>query len=219
MSMSGDHTGRPTGSPAGWYQDPSGQPGLRWWDGLQWTSHTQSAQGAAASASESTGTPDRFIDPGPGRPGVIPQADTGSTPGGFKSEKRTTTTLTGRKVAVIGGICLIVAIVVATLIGKGAQPSQDHGKIAPHCYIGAADTQGNILTISVLGDSDCTNVAGWIEANTTLGSVAIFTPNTGKGPGTAVCMGMLDGYPATVINPIDNPDNALCLTFGFGPMP
>ncbi|OHV39901.1 MULTISPECIES: phospholipid scramblase-related protein [Pseudofrankia] len=27
----------------GWYQDPSGAPGLRWWDGTQWTTHTQQA--------------------------------------------------------------------------------------------------------------------------------------------------------------------------------
>ena len=29
------------GAPApGWYADPSGQAGLRWWDGVQWTAHT-----------------------------------------------------------------------------------------------------------------------------------------------------------------------------------
>ena len=27
--------------PPGWYADPSGQPGTRWWDGAQWTDHTQ----------------------------------------------------------------------------------------------------------------------------------------------------------------------------------
>jgi hypothetical protein len=27
-------------APAGWYPDPSGQPGSRWWDGTQWTGHT-----------------------------------------------------------------------------------------------------------------------------------------------------------------------------------
>jgi uncharacterized RDD family membrane protein YckC len=30
--------------PGGWYQDPSGPPGLqRWWDGTTWTDHTQVA--------------------------------------------------------------------------------------------------------------------------------------------------------------------------------
>ncbi|MGG2463093.1 DUF2510 domain-containing protein [Streptomyces sp. RGM 3693] len=27
--------------PQGWYQDPSGAPVLRWWDGYRWTEHTQ----------------------------------------------------------------------------------------------------------------------------------------------------------------------------------
>ena len=25
--------------PAGWYADPDGQPGRRWWDGERWTEH------------------------------------------------------------------------------------------------------------------------------------------------------------------------------------
>ena len=29
--------------PAGWYADPEGTPLQRWWDGLQWTQHTQPA--------------------------------------------------------------------------------------------------------------------------------------------------------------------------------
>ncbi len=37
--------------PAGWYPDPSGQQGLRWWDGLQWGPHApQPATPAAALA-------------------------------------------------------------------------------------------------------------------------------------------------------------------------
>lgn len=32
----------PMGPPAGWYNDPHGAQGLRrWWDGTQWTDHTQ----------------------------------------------------------------------------------------------------------------------------------------------------------------------------------
>jgi hypothetical protein len=34
-------TDQTQGSPApGWYADPSGQAGIRWWDGAQWTAHT-----------------------------------------------------------------------------------------------------------------------------------------------------------------------------------
>lgn len=31
----------PSGPPAGWYQDPDGVPGNRWWDGTAWTEHRQ----------------------------------------------------------------------------------------------------------------------------------------------------------------------------------
>jgi hypothetical protein len=30
----------PAATPAGWYNDPSGSPNLRYWDGAQWTEHT-----------------------------------------------------------------------------------------------------------------------------------------------------------------------------------
>jgi hypothetical protein len=34
-----EHTGYP-GAPPGWYQDPAGGPGQRWWDGYSWTEAT-----------------------------------------------------------------------------------------------------------------------------------------------------------------------------------
>jgi hypothetical protein len=42
-----------SGIPAGWYDDPSG-PGLRWWDGEQWTEHVHTAESAAAATGAST---------------------------------------------------------------------------------------------------------------------------------------------------------------------
>jgi Protein of unknown function (DUF2510) len=44
-----------SGIPAGWYDDPSG-PGLRWWDGDQWTEHVHSAESAAAATGAGTTT-------------------------------------------------------------------------------------------------------------------------------------------------------------------
>jgi hypothetical protein len=41
-----------SGIPAGWYDDPSG-PGLRWWDGEQWTEHVHTAESAAAASGAS----------------------------------------------------------------------------------------------------------------------------------------------------------------------
>ena len=34
----------PEGPVAGWYQDPSGDPGYRWWDGSQWTASVAPAE-------------------------------------------------------------------------------------------------------------------------------------------------------------------------------
>jgi len=36
---SGAASARPTGPPAGWYQDPSDSSKNRWWDGTRWTEH------------------------------------------------------------------------------------------------------------------------------------------------------------------------------------
>jgi hypothetical protein len=41
-----------SGIPAGWYDDPSG-PGLRWWDGEQWTEHVHTVESAAAATGAS----------------------------------------------------------------------------------------------------------------------------------------------------------------------
>jgi hypothetical protein len=44
--------------PAGWFPDPSGGPGTRWWDGQQWTGHTSDPAPVYASAEP------RRVDPG-----------------------------------------------------------------------------------------------------------------------------------------------------------
>jgi Protein of unknown function (DUF2510) len=36
-----DRASAPAGPPPGWYPDPGGLQALRWWDGAQWTQHTQ----------------------------------------------------------------------------------------------------------------------------------------------------------------------------------
>jgi Protein of unknown function (DUF2510) len=40
----------PAGAPAGWYPDPGGLRALRWWDGAQWSAHTQPPPGAMHDA-------------------------------------------------------------------------------------------------------------------------------------------------------------------------
>jgi hypothetical protein len=46
------------------------------------------------------------------------------------------------------------------------------------------------------------------------------TPTASKGPGNAVCQGMLGGeYPATVIDPAGNSEDTECTVLGFSPAP
>ncbi|SNQ46051.1 Scramblase [Frankia canadensis] len=51
--------------PPGWYADPSGQQGSRWWDGNQWTEHTQ--PGAPPAQPGVPGQPHHAGPPVPGQ--------------------------------------------------------------------------------------------------------------------------------------------------------
>ncbi|MCU1698668.1 MAG: Telomeric repeat-binding factor 2/Protein of unknown function, partial [Mycobacterium sp.] len=82
-------------TPAGWYPDPDGSGGQRYWDGSIWTEHRSPAVGAPESAGEHSGSeaatsvvslPDqpttvvptgahRAPDPGPEPEPVIPPAE------------------------------------------------------------------------------------------------------------------------------------------------
>jgi len=60
------------GPPPGWYDDPGGAPALRWWDGRQWTGHSQPLPSALP---EGTGR-----HRSPGTPGVMPPVPAAPAP-------------------------------------------------------------------------------------------------------------------------------------------
>ncbi|HEX5856514.1 MAG TPA: DUF2510 domain-containing protein [Microbacterium sp.] len=70
-----------TSTPAGWYDDGHGS--LRWWDGDQWTEHTQSAAGAGpdagAAASDEPGLAAADDSPAPAVT-AVPVEDSVETP-------------------------------------------------------------------------------------------------------------------------------------------
>lgn len=64
-----------TATPAGWYPDPSGSGGVRWWDGAQWTEHVSEAQQALPGAA--TERQQRSAARAMGSPGDVPAAADG----------------------------------------------------------------------------------------------------------------------------------------------
>jgi hypothetical protein len=90
-----------SGIPAGWYDDPSG-PGLRWWDGEQWTEHVHTAESAAA-ATDTSAEGEREAPP----PGLVKLRES----------------IRGRGAKgvglVLGGLVLVI-VVVALLLSGGS---------------------------------------------------------------------------------------------------
>ncbi|MFT4219509.1 MAG: DUF805 domain-containing protein [Microbacterium sp.] len=48
------------GVDAGWYPDPSGTPGERWWDGVQWTASTRAASASPTYPPSAYATPPAY---------------------------------------------------------------------------------------------------------------------------------------------------------------
>jgi hypothetical protein len=116
----------------------------------------------------------------------------------------------------------VVIVVAAAAIGlsqhrAASAASADQGQAAPVCYAAVSDAFGDTVTVAALGTSDCTTVAADVQGSMPPGFTA--TPNTAKGPGTAVCAGTVDGDPVSVIDPEGNPSNAVCSDLGFSALP
>jgi hypothetical protein len=60
--------------PPGWYPDPAGQAGSRYWDGVKWTTHTQPAPTSAAPVTPAVPPPptSRAVPPPPPAAPVAP---------------------------------------------------------------------------------------------------------------------------------------------------
>lgn len=212
--MRTDQTGMPMRPPAGWYQDPSGQPGLRWWDGSQWTGHTQPGHETEASAPQSSMP---SSSPGPGRSGVH-RRDIGSKPRGLRIGGRLIFNRTQIGAAVL---LAIVLLVLANLHNSGGSAGTAGGAAAvaqpaPHCYYSVQDTLGgDPFTVAILGVSDCANYAvGDSE-------FMVLNVNVPKGAGNAICMGEDRGQEGSVITTPDNYDagEAYCQSSGWTDLP
>jgi hypothetical protein len=126
-----------------------------------------------------------------------------------------------RRLAFAVGAGAAVLVIVAAVIGSqhraASAASADHGQVAPHCYATVTDAFGDAVTLGVLGTSDCTTVAADVQASMPPGFTA--TPNTPEGTGTAACWGTVAGYAVSVIDPEENPQNAVCSDLDFSAVP
>jgi hypothetical protein len=77
--MSGDGPVTPA-IPAGWYSDPAGSIGTRWWDGTGWTDHLQAASQAAPTFTPAPITPPAMTSPVVEKPYVPFQSATSVAP-------------------------------------------------------------------------------------------------------------------------------------------
>jgi hypothetical protein len=167
---------------AGWYEDPHG-PGLRWWDGSEWTEHTLDE--APEPPAEAEAEPERAPDPEPepepgpssGAPGA-PDADAlmamyGARPVGIKREREEPS---HRGYQVLLGLLLfgLIAIIAGLLIvgggsdGDGVTLGGDTGALDA-----AADAQALARTAQTAIETYSADHAGSYEGATTDALVGI----------------------------------------------
>jgi len=89
-------SGPPAGPPPGWYRDPAGGTGQRWWDGHAWTGHVHA--------------------PAPGGYGTPPFTDAG------RAAHDTRTVLIVVGMMLVLPVVAVVAIVAVTFLGRKATP-------------------------------------------------------------------------------------------------
>lgn len=81
--------------PAGWYSDPEGGTGTRYWDGTSWTAHTRGAEEPAAPAAPAAPAPPTY-PAAPGQPGgFTPYAAYGATDPGINPHAQPSGSATG----------------------------------------------------------------------------------------------------------------------------
>jgi hypothetical protein len=102
--------------------------------------------------------------------------------------------------------------------GTSGKVAGDSGTTAPSCYatVTPADNDSSV-TVAALGAPDCASVVQFLDDQFPGYTV---TPATSKGPGNAVCQGMLGGaYPATVSDPTGDSEDTECTFLEFSPAP
>lgn len=115
---------------------------------------------------------------------------------------------------ITAGVAFGIACGIVALSTSGGSSSAVTGA-SPHCYATVTDAWGTSVSLAVLGTSDCTAVASDVLGN--MPSSFSDTPNTVKGPGSAVCTGFMGKYAVSVISTVGW--NAVCQDNAFTALP
>jgi hypothetical protein len=137
---------QPTDLPAaGWYPDPSGAPGLRWWNGLTWSDavHPQQPETRLAASA----------------PPTVPTATSAwsaiAPPGGADTEQSppATTTSRPRVLALVAGMCVLAlgAVALANFFVSTGRNELDTEALELRIAASLSQSAGRDVTVSCPG--------------------------------------------------------------------
>jgi len=120
----------PTTPSAGWYPDPAGGGGLRWWTGVTWTDALRASPRAAATPSSRL--PDEVspappaVEPGPSAPvvDVPPDDTTAEGPDGRDGSDTSERRRSAARLVVVGAADLLVGIAAGVVVLPGSLSSR-----------------------------------------------------------------------------------------------
>ena len=136
----------PTDLPAaGWYPDPSGAPGLRWWNGLTWSDAVHPPQPEARLAASVP----------PTAPTATSAWSTIAPPGGTDIEPAppVATSSRSRVLALVAGICVLAlgAVALANFFVSSGRNQLDTGALEVRIAASLSQSAGHDVTVSCPG--------------------------------------------------------------------
>ena len=136
----------PTDLPAaGWYPDPSGAPGLRWWNGLTWSDAVHPPQPEARlaasvppTAPSATSAWSSLAPPGDAAPAAQPTSPSRSR---------------SRALALVAGICILAlgAVALAAFVGATGRAELDTAALEQRIAASLSQKAGEAVAVSCPG--------------------------------------------------------------------
>ena len=126
---------------------------------------------------------------------------------------------TWARIGVAACACLAVGAASLAIAGATADSGNqsDTGSITPVCYLTITGAETVYVAIEAKSD-DCQRLAFQVQQVARGGTVSTDSAKPFPTGSNAVCMGLIDSDPATVVAP-DDDDGGMCSALGFGATP